>query len=217
MRGWGPRVCVRVRGNHCVRGDLRPGLSRLWAWHKLGQTSPGSLGPESRLLLAACIPLRLPEPPSCRRLHPLPSGSPGAPRPPLSPHGSHGSPQRPHVPHTAPLLPQPLEATSAFLLCAPGAQGRGPSAAVVGGWRDWGRVRRAGAVGGHSGGRAILSPRALLGPDPGNQGTRLGLLLHVLARWEQRRARGPWGTGQNQEGNSQDSSSWGCPPPRSRL
>lgn len=49
---------------------------------------------------------------------------------------------------------------------------------------SWGRTQRTGAL-------------------------RLGLLLCVLARWEQRQGRGPQETGQNQEGDSQESSS--CP------
>lgn len=41
-------------GKHSVRGDLRPGLSSLWAWHELEQNPPG---PESHPLSAACVQL----------------------------------------------------------------------------------------------------------------------------------------------------------------
>lgn len=79
------------------------------------------------------------------------------------------------MPRTAPLLRQPLEATWAFLLYASGAWGPGPSAAMVSGWWDWGRVRGAGAVDGHNGGCAVLSPWSLLGPDPENWGVKAGV------------------------------------------
>lgn len=74
----GPRVGARVQGKHCVCGGLRPGLSSLWAQHKLDP-----LDPKSHLLCAACVrlpSLRLP----LEAAAPLDQAcSPGAPRPPL--------------------------------------------------------------------------------------------------------------------------------------